>query len=166
MSASVLQAHERLLPNRARSAKEQGRDQHIAITTKVNADRRRIFDALTLPEYMETWFCLPGSDSASRLAASHTGDRYCLERFAAGGVDICITGSYHVCRRGKLLFTWKKSTSPVPTAIPETNVSIRLLGAFTQSTVCLYHTGCFSEGEFLWHQEMWNLSLDKLRLLF
>src|SRR5260221_13791653 len=32
----------------------------VNLECKVGADTRRIFDALTVPEYIETWICVPG----------------------------------------------------------------------------------------------------------
>jgi hypothetical protein len=128
------------------------RESQIAMRATLKADKRRIFDALTLPEYMETWLCLPCSHSSCRTTASQTGSRFRFDHFVADALDLSITGCYQVCRRGKMSFTWQKS--------------IRLYGEFACSTLCLTHSGFLSPDEHRWHSDMWQLSLTKLQALF
>jgi uncharacterized protein YndB with AHSA1/START domain len=143
-------------------------EREIAFHMTVSADRRRIFDALTVPEYVETWLSLPGEHSECQTVASRTDDGYRLEHYDAGGnLDFSIAGTYRVCRRGKLLFTWRKHpAASEPRRSDESLVMIRLNGAFAESTLLLTHTGLFSASDYDWTRALWTLSLTKLQTIF
>jgi uncharacterized protein YndB with AHSA1/START domain len=142
-------------------------ERHIVLSVTVGADKRRLFDALTLPEYREAWLSIPGSRSDCYSAASETRGVYRLDHFVEGGLEFSISGVYRVCRRSKMAFTWRKSSATsLHVSAPETLVTIRLQGAFSDTTVSLHHAGAFSPAEYRWHSEMWDLSLNKLRSLF
>jgi uncharacterized protein YndB with AHSA1/START domain len=143
------------------------RESRIELRATVNADKRRIFDALTLPEYTETWLCLPCGHTDCHTVASESDGRFRFDHFVAGTIDLSISGSYQVCRRGKMSFTWQKSIAlQTPGNSPETAVLIRLYGEFSSSTLYLSHSGFFSADEFRWHHDMWQRSLKKLQSLF
>lgn len=151
----------------SRKAQARTRERRIALRIDVAADRRRIFDALTVPEYIETWLSLPCAHLDCRTIASQANDCYRLDHYTANRLEFSITGAYHVCRRGKMFFTWRKAeASGDQSAAHESMVQIRLYGAFAKSTLCLAHTGFFSESEYRWHRELWNRSLTKLQSLF
>jgi uncharacterized protein YndB with AHSA1/START domain len=142
-------------------------ERHIVLNVTVSADKRRLFDALTLPEYREAWLVVPGSHSHCYTVVSETGGAFRLDHFAEGGLEFSIAGAYRVCRRSKMAFTWRKSNATsLHVSAPETLVTIRLQGAFSDTTVSLDHSGHFSPTEYRWHSEMWSLSLNKLRALF
>lgn len=134
----------------------------LAISSIANADRSRILRALTVPEYMEAWLCMPG-DTMPSVAASRTADGYRIRRYGHGGLETDISGSYQTFRRGKLLFTWQRKAAG---AGPMSLVLIRLYGEFARTRLCLYHVGLGSAEERAWHLEMWKGSLDKLSALF
>ena len=168
MSATAYLTPETTL-TRTRSTKPRAsfKEQRIALQMNVHADRRRIFDALTLPEYIETWLSLPCAHSDCRTVASQTDSFYRLDHYAADGLDLSITGSYRVCRRGKMFFSWRKSRACDGSALlPESSVMIRLYGDFSRSTLCFSHAGYFSNDEYYWHSELWKRSLKKLQQLF
>lgn len=168
MSATAYLTPDTILP-RTRKTKPRVRlsEQRIALQVNVAADRRRIFDALTLPEYIETWLSLPCAHTGCLTIASQADSSYRLDHYAEDGLDLSISGSYRVCRRGKMFFSWRKSRALDGSEfLPESAVQIRLYGDFARSTLCLSHTGYFSEGEYRWHSELWNRSLRKLQQLF
>ena len=147
--------------------RSHNRERQIAIRATLKADKRRIFDALTLPEYMEAWLCLPCSHSNCHTTASQTGSRFRFDHYVAGTLDLCITGCYQVCRRGKMSFAWHKTDARLqPGNSSESLVLIRLYGEFASSALDLTHTGHFSPDEYRWHCDMWQLSLNKLQSLF
>ncbi len=142
-------------------------ESQIELHATVNADKRRIFDALTLPEYMEAWLCLPCNHSNCHTTASQTGSCFRFDHFVDGMLDLTITGSYRICRRSKMCFSWRKNRAiRRPESSPETHVLIRLDGAFASSNVRVSHTGFFSKDEYSWHRGMWQMSLKKLQSLF
>jgi uncharacterized protein YndB with AHSA1/START domain len=134
----------------------------LAISSIANADRSRILRALTVPEYMEAWLCLPG-DTMPSVSASRTANGYRIQRFGPHGVEIDISGTYRTFRQAKLLFTWQRNAEETK---PTSLVLIRLYGEFARTRLCLHHVGLGSAEERDWHLEMWKGSLDRLRALF
>ena len=129
--------------------------------TSVHADRHRIFQPLTVPEYIEAWFSVPGE------VAGHI-DVFAGQNFLTISVSarqrqhFTIFCSYKVCRRSKLIFTWENSglSETVPSL-----VNIRLLGDFGCTTVQVTHEG-LALSEQQWQSELWQSSLAKLSKLF
>jgi|ERR1700739_1889674 len=72
----------------------------------VNADRQRIFHALTVPEYIETWFSAPGA-LTNRTVVRRRDDFFSIAYSCAESEQFRILCLYRVCRRSKLLFTWR-----------------------------------------------------------
>jgi uncharacterized protein YndB with AHSA1/START domain len=169
MTATALFSPQTRLPRtHERNSCLNPRERQIELRVTVNANTRRIFDALTLPEYTETWLCLPCNHTDCHTIASQSRDHHFrFDHFIAGTIDLSISGSYQVCRRGKMSFTWQKSIAlQTPGNSPETAVLIRLYGEFSSSTLYLSHSGFFSADEFRWHHDMWQRSLKKLQSLF
>jgi hypothetical protein len=134
----------------------------LAISSSANADRSRILQALTIPEYIEAWLCL-GGDGTRPVFASRTANGYRIQRFGPYGLELDISGSYLTSRRSKLLFTWQNDASQDR---PMSLVLIRLYGEFARTRLCLNHVGLISAEECQWHHEMWKTSLDRLSALF
>jgi uncharacterized protein YndB with AHSA1/START domain len=133
------------------------------MTVSVNADRHRIFQVLTVAEYMETWLTLPGQSLDSHLAVHCDESSFRIDCRKQQQVDFSITGWIRTYRRSKLAFTW---TKPGLTESGNSLVLIRLHGDFERTTLCLTHSGLGSGVERSWHYEMWKRSLDKLSSLF
>jgi uncharacterized protein YndB with AHSA1/START domain len=136
---------------------------HIAMTVSVNAERHRLFQALTLPEYIEAWMRVPGIRGDQQITVTCAQESYRVLCRGSDASEVCITGVYRVSRRSKMIFTWKKGTAP--NASPSL-VTIRLLGDFARTTVRLSHCGLASKAEYLWHQAFWGNSMGRLRSLF
>jgi len=133
----------------------------VSTKTSVGADRHRIFQALTVAEYIEAWFSVPGG-VADHIHVFTREDFFSINISSTQRQHIGILCSYKVCRRSKLLFTWAHN------ALSETALSlvnIRLLGDFGRTTVQVTHSG-LAPSDQPWHLELWQLSLAKLRKLF
>jgi len=135
----------------------------IAKRITIQTDANRLFQALTRPEYLETWVRLPGDNADSYLVAWHQQESYRLDHYHNGRRDMIIRGDYRICRRRKLLFSWKMSGDM---AAPESLVYVGLHGNFTSTLLELHHRGISTASDYLWQQEMWNNSLDRLARLF
>ncbi len=124
----------------------------------LNADVRRIFQMLTVPEYVEAWASLPGNDQDASVAASRSGNDYRLDFYSGEGVKASISGSFIVCRQRKMLFTWlNMGISP-----GFSMVDIRLRGNFGSSILELQHTDIASAAEYFWQMTVWRASFEKL----
>ena len=133
----------------------------VSAIGSANAHRHRVFQALTVPEYIEAWFSAPDALIGSTTVTGCDGS-FSIRYSNPAGQHISISCSYQVVRRSKLLFTWRSDTSPerVPSL-----VKIRLVGDFERTTVQVTHVG-MQQSEQQWHAELWEASLEKLCSLF
>ena len=138
-------------------------DSLLTVAMKLNADRLRLFQALTLPEYMEAWIAIPGASQNRTLSVSAAADWFRIEPGENEGQDAYISGSYVTRRRSKLHFTWRKGRSP---DAPVSVVTIRLNGDFERTELILIHSGLTSWAECQWHREFWQESMSRLSGLF
>ena len=83
---------------------------YVAVTVSVRADRQRLFQLLTVAEYMEAWLTAPGAERDGRLSITSDLESFRIDHFHARGIDFSITGLYRARRRSKLQFTWRKDT--------------------------------------------------------
>lgn len=133
----------------------------VSVIKSVNADRQRIFQALTLSEYIEAWFSAPDALPGHMIvAASPATISISYSRFDGGRCRFL--GSYKAFRRSKVLLAWKRDTF---FEIAPSLVMIRLHGDFGRTTVHLTHSG-LDESDHAWYQALWERSLEKLASLF
>jgi len=134
----------------------------IRMEFSLAADTRRIFEALTVPEYMELWLSIPGCHSdcysrASRLSGGFVFDHLCDSR-----PTVSVTGIYTMCQRRKIVFTWALSgLRGASTSFAD----IRLTGDFERSVLRLRHSGFTSDDDYSWHVALWSASLSRLSRL-
>ena len=134
-------------------------DWNIAISIDVNADTRRICQALTVPEYLEAWIRTPDQPAASEIVASPEPNGYRLDLYVGGRVAVSFCGSYLMRRRRKVRLFWRTTRRPT---CSESLVDFRLRGNFGSSTLELRQTALASLDEYLWHQRLWHRSLQTL----
>jgi hypothetical protein len=137
-------------------------DWTVAMSIDVDADARRIFHALTVPEYLETWIDLPDRGKNSAIVAAATDNGYRLDHYSDGRVDMSISGSYLFCHQRKLRLFWRESRLPKRT---DSLVDFRLRGNFGSSVLELRHRALRSAEEYFWHERLWRGSLEKLTSL-
>jgi len=135
----------------------------VAIQTSIHADGRSIFHALTMPEYIEVWMCLPVADARSRVSVLRVSQSYRIDFYRLGELDTSITGLFKICQPDKLVLTWRKF-GVLDDA--QSVVNIHIQEGSAQSSVKLRHVGLLSFEESRWHWQMWNNSVKKLTGLF
>lgn len=140
----------------------QKTDWAITIAKTIHADAQRISQALTVPEYVEAWICMPGQEDGSVVVASQVENGIQLDHWRAGRVIASITGCYLFCHLRKLRFSWRKAGRRTSN---ESVVDFRIRGNFGSSILELSHTGIGSRDEYLWHHQLWHASLEKLTSL-
>ena len=136
----------------------------VRLDVSIQADARRLFHALTDPEYLEAWLSLPGHHRGCSMIAGKYDRDYLIEHFCDGGrQSILISGRYLVLRRRHVEFSWRVDGD---FCVPETAVEIRLLGDFERTTLILRHSGFTSRRESAWHRDLWNTSIGRLAALY
>lgn len=137
-------------------------DWTIAMSIAVDADKRRIFQALTVPEYLEAWIDMPGRVAGSRVVASPDPNGYRLDHYSAGRYAVSIIASFLFCHQRKMRLSWQKIGCE---SSAQSLVDFRLRGNFGSSILELRHSALPSAEEFLWYQALWQSSLAKLASL-
>ena len=133
----------------------------ITAMKRINADRRRVFHALTVPEYIEAWFSAPGLLIGQTMACRW--DRFLSISYSDVKDQRCrILCSYKVCRRSRLQFAWKRDGD---VERQSSWVRIRLQGDFGRTTLQVSHFG-LDHRERQWHHDLWEASLETLCKLF
>jgi uncharacterized protein YndB with AHSA1/START domain len=135
----------------------------ICLEFDISADARRLFHALTAPEYLETWLTFPGQHFGCSTVVTRIEDDYQIKHECEGKPAICISGEYRSCQRHNLAFLWRvEGTS----GLAKTRVDIRLRGNFGSTTLLLRHNGFDDAALHAWHLQMWSASMAKLIRLF
>lgn len=135
----------------------------IDVSVSVRAERQRLFQLLTVGEYMEAWLAVPGLKPESSLTVTSTADSFRIDHFRSGMFDFTISGMYRTCRRAKLELTWRKQSEHMCSS---SRVLIRLRGDFERTVVSVSHSWLPSRAEEHWHRDFWERSLDRLQSLF
>ena len=155
---SAQDIHFGVLPSPAVPA-SPNEDWAVFLSIDVEADARRISQALTEPEYLEAWITMPDQMEGSRIVASKKADGYRLDQYCAGRVIASFVGSFLFCHQRKLRVTWRNAACP---HMPESLVDFRIRGNFGGSILELRHRSLQSAGDFLWYQQLWSASLPRL----
>jgi hypothetical protein len=156
MSASPQQRSQGLHPGVLPSPES---DWTLAFSITVDADARRISQALTEPEYLEAWIVMPDQSEGSWIVASRNANGYRLDHCRAGRVISSVMGSFLFCHQRKMRLLWQSFGR---TDRAESLVDFRIRGKFASSVLELRHTALRSSDEFHWHQELWRASLARL----
>jgi Activator of Hsp90 ATPase homolog 1-like protein len=133
----------------------------IAMSAGVDADAQRIFQALTLPEYLEAWLALPGA-APGEVIASPEENGYRLHQCIAGRKALRITGAFLFCHQRKMRLVWHKEDDARQN---RSVLDFRIRGNFGSSVLELRHMELDSTQEIVWHRELWQASLRRLTSL-
>jgi uncharacterized protein YndB with AHSA1/START domain len=135
----------------------------VLLEFSIRADARRLFHALTVPEYIETWLSFPGHHGNCANLARTAEHDYAIEHRCEGKASVTIAGTYSVRQRHNLMFSWRVDGDP---SVPESSVDIRLRGNFESTTLMLRHKGFESAMQCAWHRALWTASIERLVRLY
>lgn len=156
-------------PRRDQSVRERfavalNSDRHsVRAEASIHADIRRLFHALTDPEYLEAWVCAPDHRPGCSISATKCDRDYCIEHSCEGRQSVLISGRYLVLRRRHVMFSWKVNGH---VCVPDSEVEIHLHGDFGRTTLFLRHSGFASRHDSMWHQALWDASINRLVSLY
>ncbi len=163
VSSSVVRRHFPGRGIRRTDAASQVSPWAVELECSLAADTRRIFDALTVPEFIEAWICVPGSHHDCQNVTCRVAHGFQIEHRCYSGATTTITGTYFSFLKRKLSFSWRPAGVP---GMADSFVDIRLVGDFEKSILRLRHSGFTSEAEFKWHNALWAASITRLTRLF
>jgi uncharacterized protein YndB with AHSA1/START domain len=150
-----LPVHRRAVPQQALWA--------VDLELSIKAEIRRLFHALTAPEYIETWISFPGHPAGCANVATKVENDFLIAHICEEGPATRISGRFSVCERRNLAFSWRvEGDRNTGTSF----VNIRLSGDFEYTTLQLKHGGFASREQYGWHRSLWSTSLAKLKRLY
>ncbi len=150
------------LPLRPRVVRQQG-SWTVHLELSIKAEVRRLFHALTAPEYIETWLSFPGHPAGCANVATKIENDFLIAHMCEGVPTTRISGRFSVCERRNLTFSWRvEGDRNVSTSF----VNIRLSGDFEYTTLQLRHGGFASREHYGWHRSLWSSSLARLKRLY
>lgn len=133
----------------------------VSLSRSINADRRRLFQALTVAEFIETWFRAPDATLGS-VEVSACFRSFQIRYRQPCGIRIRFVCAYRVLRRSKVQFTWTDKTDAENRS---SLVTVRLQGDFGRTILTLTHAG-LSQSDYPWHRALWEDSIEKFARLF
>lgn len=133
----------------------------VDLEVSLAGNTRRVFEALSVPEYMEVWMSIPGH-SGCGASAVREDDGFVFEHSCSNGTVTKVSGTYLVCLRRKLVYSWNVTGM---LSVHESLVDIRLCGDFERSILRLRHFQLQSDEESAWHKDFWTASLSRLNRL-
>lgn len=133
----------------------------ICASVRVRAETRRLFQALVVPEYLETWLRIPEEGASSSIVLMDGPNGFILQ--SADPKRVRILAGYTSWRRRRLSICWRLERNRL---IKQSSVALRLIGDFECSVLSLCHTGLGSLEEYAWHHRLWTESLERLTKLF
>jgi hypothetical protein len=133
----------------------------IFASVTIQAEVQRILYALSTPEYMEAWLQLPGAERVECHSEQRSFDRFRIDMSSSGTMIPSVYGSCLLSKPNRVTYLWEKNCVGLRS---RSLVEITLLGAPSRCTLKLKHCGLPKEDRE-WHSTMWQLSLNKLRIL-
>lgn len=135
---------------------------------QMEAEVRRVLHALVMPEYVEAWLQLPGTDRVECHADRRSFDRFRIDLFSSSSRTGSIFASCLLSKPNKITYLWERDhlgernrrSGPANSV-----VEIRLWGHLSRCTLNLKHSGFNTGEERDWHSRMWLQSLENLRAL-
>jgi uncharacterized protein YndB with AHSA1/START domain len=138
------------------------RDRHsVHLSTRIDADIRRVFHALSIPEYIEAWLHAPSADELltfSRLSQ----ERLHIDMYRSGSYRASIHVSIRPLSRTHIRYAWIAIS---PSTIDRTWVDLQLPSAPSESCIHLTHRNLCTPSQRIWYEETWHASLNKLRAI-
>jgi hypothetical protein len=134
----------------------------IFASVEIQAEVQRILYALSTPEYMEAWLQLPGADRVECHSELRSFDRFRIDVFSSNKMMPSVYGSCLLSKPNRVTYLWEKNCVGLRS---RSLVEITLLADHNRCTLWLKHRDLTNELDREWHSAMWQLSLNKLRIL-
>jgi uncharacterized protein YndB with AHSA1/START domain len=134
-------------------------EREVTLSSRIQADRSRVFYALSIPEYIETWFQLPPHDELRFVFRQPTQQTFGIDLYRAEELHARVQGSCSTMSSSQIRYSWKIKSG---TRITDTVADIQLLSALGGCTLTLKHRGFRDPHESDWYGKVWRQSLESL----
>jgi uncharacterized protein YndB with AHSA1/START domain len=137
-------------------------EEDIALSFRFNADPGRVFYALSIPEYIETWLQAPHGGGLHFVFNSVAQESFRVDLYRGESLQAIVHGLCRVVGANQVRYVWKRTGLSGTT---ETRVDMKLLCDAAACVVALKHSGFKDANECVWCREMWYQSLERLSRL-
>jgi uncharacterized protein YndB with AHSA1/START domain len=131
----------------------------VVMSVEIEAESRRVLNALTIPEYMEAWLQMPDAEKLWCFADRRKPNSFQIDLCSANAPRARIKGYCLRLDPDRIIYLWR---NPCIVRTGATMVDIHLKSGPGQCTINLKHGGFCNMEESLWHSWMWHRSLNKL----
>jgi len=132
----------------------------VRVSVAIQAEWARILNALMVPEYMDLWLTMPGTERLECCPEQRFAGGFRIDIFADGREPKTIYGSCLRTRQNEISYLWER-THGGNTA--RSVVKLRLRSGPRRCSLQLKHHGLWSQNEVEWYSRMWQESLERLR---
>lgn len=122
----------------------------------------RLFYALTIPEYVETWLTAPDAVEVRCAGNPAAGEVLSIELHHNRHVVTTIFADYKSLSPQDIHMRWYVRSS-THTHVTQVRIAIRTVRA--DVILRLRHAGFTNPSAWHWHQELWGMSLTKMQML-
>jgi hypothetical protein len=133
----------------------------VGCWVEIAAEWRRVFSAVSIPEYIETWIELGDGTALNHWIPLGPQDMLCIQRMPTTRV-VRIYRMKIRTRRNRLTFLWE---SIEPHIVHPSTVEIVIKGRPRRCTLRLRHSGLRNWNERQLYSVVWRRSLDRLQSL-
>jgi hypothetical protein len=122
----------------------------------------RLFYALTIPEYIETWLTPPDTDEIRCIGNPAAGEPLSIELRYDRRTTASIFADYNSISTQDINIRWYVRSRRESYAT-QLRIAVRTMRA--DAILRLRHSGFTHPNDWHWHQELWSLSLAKMQVL-
>jgi hypothetical protein len=133
----------------------------VVFWIEIASERRKVFSAVSIPEYIETWMELTEEHGADYWFHLGSEDMLCIHRSPAAATA-CIYRLRIQPKGNSLTFFWE---SIEPHFAHASRVEIVIRGRRYRTSLWLRHRGLRNRDETQLYSAIWRRSLDKLQCL-
>jgi uncharacterized protein YndB with AHSA1/START domain len=134
-------------------------DKNVALSSRICADRSRIFHAVSIPEYIEAWLRFPLEEGLRFVFDPIAEQAFRITLYRAEAPIRSIHANCYIRNSSQIRYTWKTRFA---TGITNNVVDIKLLPVSGGCTLALSHSGFQDAADSAWHSKVWQLSLENL----
>jgi hypothetical protein len=149
-------------PHRDVLVRERRQPLSVRTSAAFSASSSRLLNALTIPEYIETWLTPPDADEVSCSGNPKIGETLSIELRCGGQTVRSIFADYKNISAQDINIRWYVRSR---TSMQVSHLRISLRTARADVLLRIRHTGFATPSEWNWHQELWGLSLAKMQIL-
>jgi uncharacterized protein YndB with AHSA1/START domain len=134
-------------------------ERDIALSFRFNANSSRVFYALSIPEYIETWLHAPHAGDVRFVFNLVAEETFRLDLYCGDSLQAIVHALCRVVGTNQVRYIWKTTGLA---GNSETLVDMKLVCDAAACVLALKHSGFRDANESTWYEEMWRQSLERL----